>query len=187
MVRCITLNFVGSGRPGQARGGSQMGLIRKAIRQSTPKPVRKATRTVHQAIHPVSTARRAVTPAPVKRATSAAHSVAHPFEALEHSAESAVLNALPGRTARTRPVSNSEDDGASRESSSRRVASNGWVEVPKRVTDDGSARQSRRSRTGDSRISSRSYGGEAKPTPNSARASSRSLRTDASSSVAASR
>jgi hypothetical protein len=60
-----------------------MGLLRKAVRKSMPKPVRQVT-------HPVTTARRAVTPAPVRRATRAVGTVAHPINSLENNALNAV-------------------------------------------------------------------------------------------------
>lgn len=78
-----------------------MGLLRKAVRKSMPKPVKKARRTVRKATHPVSTARRAVTPAPIRRATGTTYRVTHPIDTLENKALDAIW--LPSNTGRKSP------------------------------------------------------------------------------------
>lgn len=110
-----------------------MGLMRKAIRKSMPKPVREATRTVHQVAHPVSTARKAATPQPIKSATRAAFSVTHPFEVVESMAENVVVDSLTGRTRRTRKPAASGRAGQAAQS--RVVSHGGFVDMPSRITD----------------------------------------------------
>jgi hypothetical protein len=60
-----------------------VGMFKKTLRKSLPKPVKQARRAVYKTTHPVTTARRAVTPRPVKQATRAVHQVTHPVEAVE--------------------------------------------------------------------------------------------------------
>lgn len=88
---------------GAAHERGAMGLLRKAIRRSMPKPVKQVRRTVNKATHPVSNTARAITPKPVKRVSHAAYSVTHPIDALQNAAEDAVLDpVLPeGRSSRS--------------------------------------------------------------------------------------
>lgn len=97
-----------------------MGLLRKAVRKSMPKPVKKARRTVRKATHPVSTARRAATPGPIKSATWAAHQVTHPIDTLEYKTLDAVWPPAGGKQT------------SQRVQIAPSVRSEGW---PKRFTD----------------------------------------------------
>jgi HIRAN domain len=67
-----------------------MGLLWRLF---APKPLKKASRTVSTAAHPVRTATRAVTPKPVKQLQRAAH----PVSLTELKVEDAAVNALRGR------------------------------------------------------------------------------------------
>jgi hypothetical protein len=67
-----------------------MGLMRKAVRRATPRPVRKVKRVV---THPVRTGVRAVTPRPIRNAERAVFNATHPINA----AENALLNGLTNR------------------------------------------------------------------------------------------
>src|SRR5579875_236285 len=86
-----------------------MGLMRKAIRRSVPRSVRRPYTAVR---HPVRTTVRAVTPRPVRQLERGIWQAAHPFSAMESAAENALLDALmgtggirPRRPAGVRPVS----------------------------------------------------------------------------------
>lgn len=71
-----------------------MGLMKKAARRATPRPVRKAKSVVK---HPVGTAARAVTPRSLRKAKRTGFNVTHPL----NTAENALLNAAtPKRTRR---------------------------------------------------------------------------------------
>jgi hypothetical protein len=58
-----------------------MGLLRKAMRKATPKPVRQAKRGVR---HPVRTGVRAATPRPIRNVQRSAFNAAHPVNAAEN-------------------------------------------------------------------------------------------------------
>jgi hypothetical protein len=71
-----------------------MGLMKKAVRRATPRPVRKAKAVVK---HPVGTAINAATPRSVRKAKRRAFKIAHPI----NTAENAMLNAAtPSRSLR---------------------------------------------------------------------------------------
>ena len=81
-----------------------MGLMRKAIRRSVPRSVRRPYTAVR---HPVRTSVRAVTPRPVRQLERGIWQASHPFSAMESAAENALLDAVMGRggTRTRRPAS----------------------------------------------------------------------------------
>jgi hypothetical protein len=66
-----------------------MGLMRKAVRRATPRPVRKVKRVV---THPVRTTVRAATPRPIRQAQRQVFNATHPINTLEN----AFLDSLTG-------------------------------------------------------------------------------------------
>jgi hypothetical protein len=58
-----------------------MGLMRKAVRRATPRPVRKVKRVV---THPVRTTVRAATPRPIRQAQRQVFNATHPINTLEN-------------------------------------------------------------------------------------------------------
>ncbi len=71
-----------------------MGLMRKAVRRATPRPVRKAKRVV---FHPARTAVHAATPRSVRKVKRTAFNVTHPV----NTAENALLDSLTGGSRRS--------------------------------------------------------------------------------------
>lgn len=85
-----------------------MGLLRKAVRRATPRPVRKAKRVVR---HPARTAVRAATPRPIRNAQRTVFNVAHPVNA----AENALINRVAAGSrapSRRRSAGSSRSPGA---------------------------------------------------------------------------
>ena len=74
-----------------------MGLIRKALRQATPRPVRQVKSAV---THPVGSTIRAVTPGPVRSAHRTAFNATHPINAVENIAVASAASIL--RSSRNR-------------------------------------------------------------------------------------
>lgn len=72
-----------------------MGLLRKAVRRATPRPVRQVKRVV---THPVRTSVRAVTPRPIRNVQRSVFNATHPVNTLEN----ALLNSLTGTPRRHR-------------------------------------------------------------------------------------
>ena len=72
-----------------------MGLLRKAVRRATPRPVRQVKRVVR---HPVRTGIRAATPRSIRSAQRSVFNATHPVNTLEN----ALLNSLTG-SARRKP------------------------------------------------------------------------------------
>ncbi len=78
-----------------------MGLLRKAVRRATPRPVKQVKRAV---THPVRATVRAATPKPIRRAERQIFNVTHPVNTLEN----AVINTvMPRGKRRTKPRSGS--------------------------------------------------------------------------------
>jgi hypothetical protein len=93
-----------------------LGLVKKAVRRATPRPVRKAQRVVR---HPARSIVRAATPRAVREVQRTAFNVTHPV----NTAENALLGAVPSRSSerrRARPVA----------SSPKRTSSASWREAP---------------------------------------------------------
>ena len=65
-----------------------MGLLRKAVRRATPRPVKQVKRVVK---HPVRTTVRAATPKPIRRAERQLFNVTHPVNALENAVIDTVM------------------------------------------------------------------------------------------------
>lgn len=78
-----------------------MGLMKKAVRRATPRPVRKAKAVVR---HPVGTATRAATPRSVRNAKRTVFNATHPINTAENKI---VRAAVPRKPPRSRASGNS--------------------------------------------------------------------------------
>jgi hypothetical protein len=83
-----------------------MGLMKKAVRRATPKPVRKAKRIVR---HPARTAVRAATPRSIRQVKRTAFNATHPI----NPAENALLKSLTGASRRSSSSGGSSNSGRS--------------------------------------------------------------------------
>jgi len=76
-----------------------VGLLRKAVRRATPRPVKQVKRAV---THPVRTTVRAATPRPIRQAQRTVFNVTHPVNTLENAI---VRSVIPAPRTGTRPKS----------------------------------------------------------------------------------
>lgn len=87
-----------------------MGLMKKAVRRATPKPVRKAKAVV---MHPARTAVRAATPRSLRQAKRTAFNWTHPINTAENALLDAATKKRSGRRTGSRAAAGQSADGRS--------------------------------------------------------------------------
>jgi hypothetical protein len=96
-MRLVEVNGADHRRHLNGRGTrNTMGLMRKAVRRATPRPVKQVKRVVK---HPARTAVRAATPKPIRKAQRQVFNVTHPVNTVENAI---IDNVMPRRPAQSK-------------------------------------------------------------------------------------